>query len=70
MAKPAPVFIGLTSICGREVALKRTIYSLLAQQLPADGRLVELHLFISREPYLLDRGFGSLPGFLQRRIWR
>ena len=70
MNKPAPVFIGLTSIRGREGALKRTLDSLLAQQLPADGRLVELHLFLSREPYLLDRGFAALPGFLRRRIWR
>ena len=47
----------------------RTLDSLLAQQLPADGRPVELHLFLSQEPYLLDRGFEGLPGFLQRRIW-
>ena len=70
MTKLAPVFIGLTSIRGREGALKRTLDSLLAQQLPADGRPVELHLFLSQEPYLLDRGFAALPGFLQRRIWR
>lgn len=70
MTKPAPVFIGLTSIRGREGALKRTLDSLLAQQLPADGRPVELHLFLSQEPYLLDRGFAALPGFLRRRIWR
>ena len=69
-ARPAPVFIGLTSIRGREQALKRTLDSLLAQRLPADGRAVELHLFLSREPYLLDRGFAALPGFLHRRIWR
>jgi hypothetical protein len=70
MSKLAPVFIGLTSIRGREGALKRTLDSLLAQQLPPGGRPVELHLFLSREPYLLDRGFGALPGFLRRRIWR
>jgi hypothetical protein len=66
----APVFIGLTTIRGREGALKRTVDSLLAQQLPTDGRRAELHLFLSREPYLLDRGFASIPGFLRRRIWR
>ncbi|TVS07580.1 MAG: hypothetical protein EA413_00770 [Cyanobium sp. PLM2.Bin73] len=70
MSASAPVFIGLTSIRGRQAALKRTLDSLLAQQLPADGRPVELHLFLSREPYLLDPGFAALPGFLRRRIWR
>jgi hypothetical protein len=30
---------------------------------------VELLLFLSRKPYLLDRGFAALPGFLRRRIW-
>ena len=69
VAVSTPVFIGLTSIRGREGALMRTLDSLLAQQLPADGRPVELHLFLSQEPYLLDRGFEGLPGFLQRRIW-
>ena len=69
-ARLAPVFIGLTSIRGRERALKRTLDSLLAQRLPADGRVVELHLFLSREPYLLDRGFGRLPRFLHRRTLR
>lgn len=62
------MLIGLTTIRGREGALKRTVDSLLAQQLPTDGRPVELHLFLSREPYLLDRGFTSIPGFLRRRI--
>ncbi len=70
MTLPAPVFIGLTSIRGREAALERTLDSLLAQQLPADGRAVELHLFLSRQPYLLDRGFAELPDVLQQRIWR
>lgn len=64
------MFIGLTTIRGREAALKRTVDSLLAQQLPTDGRHVELHLFLSREPYLLDQGFAVLPDFLRRRIWR
>lgn len=70
MSKLTPVLIGLTSIRGREGALKRTLDALLAQQLPVDGRPVELHLFLSREPYLLDRGFERLPSFLRRRIWR
>jgi hypothetical protein len=68
--QPAPVLIGLTSIRGREGALRRTLDALLSQKLPADGRQVQLHLFLSREPYLLDRGFDRLPGFLRRRIWR
>ena len=70
MSRPAPVFISLTSIRGREGALQRTLDSLLAQQLPQDGRRIELHLFLSKEPYLLDRGFEALPGFLRWRMAR
>ena len=62
----APVLIGLTSIRGRERALKRTLHSLLRQSLPADGRSVSLHLFLSHDPYLLDRGFAAPPAFIQR----
>jgi hypothetical protein len=70
MNRPAPVLIGLTSIRGRERALERTLDSLLAQTLPADGRPVELHLFLSRQSYLLDRGFPRLPPGLKRRLIR
>lgn len=65
---PAPVLIGLTSIRGREGALKRTLDSLLAQTPPPDARPVGLHLFLSHTPYLLDRGFAEIPGFIRRRI--
>ncbi|MBE9172312.1 hypothetical protein IQ216_04205 [Cyanobium sp. LEGE 06143] len=63
----APVLIGLTSIRGRERALKRTLDSLLRQSLPPDARPVSLHLFLSHDPYLLDLGFTALPRFLQNR---
>ena len=63
-----PVLIGLTAIRGRERALERTLDSLLAQTLPADGRPVELQLFLSKQPYLLDRGFPALPPGLKRRL--
>ena len=65
-----PVLIGLTSIRGREGALLATLDSLLAQKLPRDGRRVELHLFLSHQGYLLDRGFAALPISLRRRVMR
>jgi hypothetical protein len=65
VSAPAPVLIGLTSIRGREGALVRCLDSLLAQRLPP-GRPVELHLFLSREPYLLDPGFPDLPEEIRR----
>jgi hypothetical protein len=70
LTQTAPVLIGLTSIRGREGALRRTLDTLLRQSPPADGRSVALHLFLSREPYLLDRGFEATPGFIARRIRR
>jgi hypothetical protein len=66
----APVLIGLTSIRGREGALVRCLESLLAQRLPPGGRPVELHLFLSREPYLLDPGFSEVPEALQGLLSR
>lgn len=67
MTKKSPVLIGLTSICGRERALERTLQSLSSQILPLDGRRVELHLFLSNHPHLLDPGFKSIPAFLYRQ---
>jgi len=58
--------IGLTSIRGREGALLRTLGSLLRQSLQGVESVVELHLFLSREPYLLDRGFSAVPLALRR----
>lgn len=58
--------IGLTSIRGREGALLRTLGSLLRQSLHGVESVVELHLFLSREPYLLDRGFSAVPLALRR----
>jgi hypothetical protein len=60
------IYIGLTSIRGREAALRRTISSLLGQSLEGVRESVEIHLFLSREPYLLDRGFSDPPAALQR----
>lgn len=65
MSQLSPVLIGLTSIRGRERALRRTLTSLLSQRLPRDGRPVHLHLFLSRQGYLLDKGFPSLPAALR-----
>lgn len=68
MKNAPPVLIGLTSIRGREAALRRTLDTLLSQVQPSDGRTVELHLFLSLHPYLLDTGFSQTPDFIQRRI--
>lgn len=62
----ADIYIGLTSIRGREGALLRTISSLLRQSLAGVNGSVEIHLFLSRDPYLLDRGFKKLPSALTR----
>ncbi|EDY37732.1 hypothetical protein CPCC7001_611 [Cyanobium sp. PCC 7001] len=70
MRKTVPVLIGLTSIRGREGALRRTLDTLLQQIPPDASRPVSLHLFLSQEPYLLDQGFAAIPGFIQRRIER
>ncbi|MFQ6539591.1 glycosyltransferase family A protein [Aphanothece stagnina] len=64
------MLIGLTTIRGREGALKRTLASLLGQIPPGDGRPVELHLFLSHQPYLLDQGFAETPAFIERLIRR
>lgn len=58
--------IGLTSIRGREGALLRTLGSLLRQSLQGVESAVELHLFLSPDPYLLDRGFPAVPWALRR----
>jgi glycosyltransferase involved in cell wall biosynthesis len=50
------MIISLTSISGREEALMKTIDSLLNQTVKLD-----IHLWVSREPYLLDKGFTFQP---------
>ena len=50
------MIISLTSISGREEALVKTIDSLLNQTVKLD-----IHLWVSREPYLLDKGFTFEP---------
>ena len=62
----ANIHIGLTSIRGREGSLLRTLNSLLRQSLDEVEGGVSLHLFLSREPYLLDRGFKRIPPSLLR----
>jgi hypothetical protein len=63
---PAIIQIGLTSIRGREGALLRTLRSLLRQSLQGVEASVELHLFLSPDAYLLDRGFQAVPAALRR----
>ncbi|MBM5819068.1 MAG: hypothetical protein FJ070_03115 [Cyanobacteria bacterium K_DeepCast_150m_m2_101] len=62
----AATYIALTSIRGREGALLRTLGSLLRQSLQELEGLVHLHLFLSSDPYLLDRGFARIPAALRR----
>ena len=62
----AATYISLTSIRGREGALLRTLRSLLRQSLLTQQGTVELQLFLSHEPYLLDRGFVRIPAVLRR----
>jgi glycosyltransferase involved in cell wall biosynthesis len=50
------MIISLTSISGREEALVKTINSLLNQTVKLD-----IHLWVSHEPYLLDKGFTFSP---------
>ena len=52
----AEMIISLTSISGREEALVKTINSLLNQTVKLD-----IHLWVSHEPYLLDKGFTFEP---------
>lgn len=53
-----PIDVSLTSISSRLDALPRTLRSLLDQDL-APARV---HLYLSREPHLLDRGVDRVPG--------
>jgi glycosyltransferase involved in cell wall biosynthesis len=50
------MIFSLTSIGGREAALVKTIESLLNQTIKLD-----IHLWVSSEPYLLDKGFTFSP---------
>jgi glycosyltransferase involved in cell wall biosynthesis len=50
------MIFSLTSISGREAALVKTIDSLLNQTVKLD-----IHLWVSYEPYLLDKGFTFSP---------
>jgi glycosyltransferase involved in cell wall biosynthesis len=50
------MIFSLTSISGREAALVKTINSLLNQTVKLD-----IHLWVSYEPYLLDKGFTFFP---------
>ncbi len=48
-----PVYVSLTSIASNEDVLLTTLRSLLSQSVTPD----KIYLFLSEEPYLLDRGF-------------
>lgn len=51
------VTVTMTAISSRFEALPRTIESLLAQDYPS----FEVRLYLSREPFLIDKGIGSAP---------
>lgn len=54
--------VSLTSISSRLRTLPATIRSILAQDYPD----LQVHLHLSREPYLLDKGVTSLPRGLRQ----
>lgn len=55
------IYIGLTSIRGREKALCRTLFSLLKQRYVDTSSSIHLYLFLSHQSYLLDAGFKCVP---------
>lgn len=54
------IYVSLTSIASREAQLRITLKSLCEQNLQDP---YEVHVFLSREPFLLDRGWTSLPNW-------
>ena len=56
-----PVYVSLTTIHDRISAVHETILSILAQDYPVEG----IHLYISKEPYLIDKGITEIPTDLQ-----
>lgn len=52
---PPPVTVTMTAISSRLETLPRTIESLLAQDYPD----FSVRLYLSREPYLIDKGIGD-----------
>ncbi len=55
------IIVSLTSIKNREAALKETVASLLAQDIDVP---FEVRIHLSREPYLIDSGFGAEPSWI------
>lgn len=55
------VFVSLTSIKAREVALQETIASLVDQDLDSP---FEVRVYLSHEPYLMDEGFAAEPAWV------
>lgn len=58
------IYVGLTSIRGRERALMRTLLTLLQQNRVSSVKQIKLYLFISHDSYLLDAGFQYKPWFV------
>ncbi|MEB3266020.1 MAG: hypothetical protein VKN13_05330 [Cyanobacteriota bacterium] len=67
---PRTIFVGLTSIRGREWALRRTLQSLLRQKKLKDGSKINVYLFLSDHSYLLDAGFRGVPFVIADQIAR
>ena len=55
-----PVYVSLTTILDRVEAVHETILSILSQDYP----LAEVHLYISKEAYLIDKGISEIPSDL------
>jgi ADP-heptose:LPS heptosyltransferase len=62
--RPGKVLLSLTTTSRRISLLPRVLETLCRQTRPAD----EIHLFLSREPYLLDEGVKQIPDALARII--
>jgi len=56
------ISVSLTTIFDNIKMLKPCLFSLLHQTVPATN----IYLFISREPYLLDKGFSEVPAWLSK----
>jgi hypothetical protein len=58
------VFISLTTISSRIDNVHQVVSSLLRQRIPIECTSIQISLYISNEPYLLDEGISSVPASL------